>query len=417
MAFEPLNDRFQTFFSSALCNIGTWTAAALTVFLCTAYTFIGGLKAVIWVDVFQCVTIISGFLSIIVVGANNFGGLGNILTINQEGGRIFFDDFRASLTIRTTFWCVVIGGTFGVWGGIYTNQSMIQRYMACKNIYEAKKSVFINILGLWTIMICAGLCGHVAYAYSQFCSPVNAGFIDKKDQLIPYLSVDILKHLPGMAGLYAAAVYAGTLSTLSGGINATAALLLRNYIKPFVKLSAETEERLRNTLVIASGFIIMGVSVLASVLGDSVLVAGLTCLGMIGGPCMGLFLLGILCPLADRATGLTSFIVGNLVAIYLFIGYMFIGGPTTYELSPLYHEGAQIPDLNLEGKAAEYNRFMQNDYNTKHCLCGIDNRLNQTTWEAPYNAVQHFSLNYTTSFEAMAQKYSCLSNKTNFDYA
>lgn len=132
---------------SAITSLNIWTAAAITAATCTVYTFIGGLKAVIWVDVFQAITIMTGFLSIIFVGAANFGGIGNVITINEAGGRIIFNDFRLNPTIRSSLFSVVIGGTFGVWGGIYTNQSMIQRYMACKNVFEAKKSVFLRDFG------------------------------------------------------------------------------------------------------------------------------------------------------------------------------------------------------------------------------------------------------------------------------
>merc|ERR1719220_817394 len=93
-----------------------------------------------------------------------------------------------------------------------------------------------DVIGLWFIMILAGLCGHTAYAYFQFCDPYDQKWFknetseNRGDQLIPYLSVSELKHLPGLAGLYAAAVYAGTLSSLSGGINSNAAVILKNYI-------------------------------------------------------------------------------------------------------------------------------------------------------------------------------------------
>lgn len=331
---------------SALSDINLWTAAFITAATCTLYTFVGGLKAVIWVDVFQALTIMTGFLSIIIVGSADFGGISNVMKINDAGGRIFFDELRTHFTIRSSIWSVVIGGTFGVWGGIYTNQSMIQRYMSCKNIKEAQKSVFINVLGLWTIMILAGLCGHVAYSYSLFCDPTTAveeesgsKFLEKSDQLIPYISLDKLKEIPGMTGLYAAGVYAGTLSSLAGGITSTASVILKNYIKPIMKnsLSEEKEARLSQILVIATGFLTFGVSYIASFLGDSVLVAGLSSLGTICGPCMGLFLLGFLCPMADATSALIAFLSGNGLSIFLFLGIIF-DPPKQYELVKLHKE-------------------------------------------------------------------------------
>lgn len=111
---------------SATTEISDYQAAILTAFICTLYTFVGGLKAVIWVDVFQALIIMGGFFCLILVGSGHFGGVSNIMAINQAGGRIILDDIRLDPSIKHTIWSVVLSGTFGVWGSIYTNQSMIQ---------------------------------------------------------------------------------------------------------------------------------------------------------------------------------------------------------------------------------------------------------------------------------------------------
>ena len=44
----------------------------------------------VWTDVFQMVVIILGVLTIISVGAWEVGGVGEILRISQENGRLIF---------------------------------------------------------------------------------------------------------------------------------------------------------------------------------------------------------------------------------------------------------------------------------------------------------------------------------------
>ena len=46
-----------------------WISGAICIF----YTTIGGLKAVVWTDTFQIILMLTGFLSIIIDGAQNLG--------------------------------------------------------------------------------------------------------------------------------------------------------------------------------------------------------------------------------------------------------------------------------------------------------------------------------------------------------
>lgn len=48
----------------------------------------GGLKAVIWTDVFQTVVMFLGQLAVITVGSAKVGGLGRVWAVASQHGRI-----------------------------------------------------------------------------------------------------------------------------------------------------------------------------------------------------------------------------------------------------------------------------------------------------------------------------------------
>ena len=50
----------------------------------------GGLKAVIWTDVFQTVIMLMGMLAILIKGAMEVGGIGRAWELANESGRIEF---------------------------------------------------------------------------------------------------------------------------------------------------------------------------------------------------------------------------------------------------------------------------------------------------------------------------------------
>lgn len=72
------------------------------------YTSIGGFKAVIWADVFQSIIIVIGIFAILIQGLIKVGGSNEVWRINEEYGRIQFDEFSPDITVRHTVWGMVI---------------------------------------------------------------------------------------------------------------------------------------------------------------------------------------------------------------------------------------------------------------------------------------------------------------------
>uniref|UniRef100_A0A6Q2XBL9 Uncharacterized protein n=1 Tax=Esox lucius TaxID=8010 RepID=A0A6Q2XBL9_ESOLU len=214
-----------------------WGAVISTGVVCTFYCTLGGLKAVVWTDVFQVGIMVAGFLSVIIRAVVLQGGVANILQHAEHGGRLNFWDFDANPLRRHTFWTITFGGAF-VWTSIYgINQAQVQRYISCKSITHAKMSLYINLIGLWVIMLCSVSAGLCLYSVYKNCDPWTAGMVSAPDQLMPYMVMDTLRDYPGLPGLFVAAAYSGTLSTVSSSINALAAVTIEDLIKPHIRMS------------------------------------------------------------------------------------------------------------------------------------------------------------------------------------
>uniref|UniRef100_A0A4W3HX80 Sodium-coupled monocarboxylate transporter 1-like n=1 Tax=Callorhinchus milii TaxID=7868 RepID=A0A4W3HX80_CALMI len=182
---------------------------------------------------------ISGFLAVVIRATVVENGIAQIWNNSYHGGRLNFWDFNPDPLRRHTFWTIVIGGSF-MWTAIYgINQSQVQRYISCKNKFEAKLSLYLNMIGLWVTTTCAVLTGLSMYSIYSQCDPLTANLVRTSDQLTPYLVMDILGGYPGVPGLFVAAAYSGTLSTVSSSINALAAVTVEDFIKPNINLSEE----------------------------------------------------------------------------------------------------------------------------------------------------------------------------------
>lgn len=81
----------------------------------------------------------------------------------------------------------------------------------CKIPRSYSSLVLVFIVGITLLWGTQYFTGLVAYAVYRDCDPLTSGKIDKPDQILPFLVTEKLGHLPGLPGLFVAAVYGGLL--------------------------------------------------------------------------------------------------------------------------------------------------------------------------------------------------------------
>uniref|UniRef100_A0A8C5HUL2 Sodium-coupled monocarboxylate transporter 1-like n=1 Tax=Gouania willdenowi TaxID=441366 RepID=A0A8C5HUL2_GOUWI len=317
-----------------ITGLDLWGVLVATGAVCILYCTLGGLKAVIWTDVMQMVIMLAGFLAVIARGAVLQGGLGKIWEDAGQGGRLEAFDFDPDPLKRHTFWTIVIGGSV-MWVSIYSiNQSQVQRYISCKTLGHAKMSLYVNMVGLWLTVSLAMLSGLTMYSIYKKCDPLLNGDITTYDQLLPYLVMDILADYPGIPGLFVAAAYSGTLSTVSSSINALVAVTMEDLIAPVFKhLTQKQTSWLNMGLSVFFGAVCIGMAGAASLMG-SVLQAALSVFGMISGPLLGLYLLGMFFRTPNSIGGLVGMVVGLVLTLWVGIGAQ-VYPPTAEKTNPL----------------------------------------------------------------------------------
>uniref|UniRef100_A0A914UKK3 Sodium-coupled monocarboxylate transporter 1 n=1 Tax=Plectus sambesii TaxID=2011161 RepID=A0A914UKK3_9BILA len=264
---------------NGLTGINLELLIAVSGILCTFYTAIGGLKAVVWTDAFQALIMYAGFIAIVLQGTIQVGGVGKVWAIASEGGRLVAS-FDPNPFTYMTVWSSVIGTAFG-WVATYTtNQTAVQRYTSVSSLRKAQLSLFLVLPGMLTMMPLVCMVGIVMYAYYANCDPLVLGKIKNRDQLLPYFTTDVLADFPGTTGLFLACLYSGTLSTISSGLNSIAAVVWTDFIQPTAYGSRIADNRatqLNKAIACAFGFIAIGFACVAQHLGG-VLQASMTIL-------------------------------------------------------------------------------------------------------------------------------------------
>ncbi|KAJ8040723.1 Sodium-coupled monocarboxylate transporter 2 [Holothuria leucospilota] len=288
--------------------------------ICTFYTSIGGIKAVIWTDVFQVAgSMLLGACIMIVVGTVKIGGVSEGWHRAVEGGRGELVDFNIDPTIRYTFWSIMIGGsTFLV--VISTKQSLVQRYNSCATEREAKVAALLGFFGTGIIEMLAVTTGMTVYAFYSTCDPLTSNQIDRPDQIVPYFMMDVFSSYPGVPGILIGGAFCASLSSMSSILNSIAAMTGQDIVKTMWPNISERKYNLVIKVISAIfGIITIALAFLASVLGD-VLETAVSIGGLTGGPILGVFLLAMFAPRCNSKGAVVGLIGGTLAGLILYIG-------------------------------------------------------------------------------------------------
>ncbi|KAL3207350.1 hypothetical protein MRX96_039701, partial [Rhipicephalus microplus] len=277
-------------------GLPVWSSILLNGAVCTFYTSIGGIKAVVWTDVVQVVLIYIAYIMVIGSGLHYLGGFSAMWQIAGDGGRLIFTNFSLSPYETYTTWTMVFGWTV-TWMGMYcANQTQAQRYASIGSLKGARIALLLNIPGTILNVTMAVLSGLTLYAVYGNCDPRLTGDIRKADQLVPYIVQDMLHQYPGLSGLLATAVYSSSLSP-----------------------SEATTLRITKLTAASYGLLSIAVAVLVGTM-ESIVQAASSLSGALCGPMVAVFVLGFLFPCCKKK----GVIVGTFISIVI-SGWMSLG--------------------------------------------------------------------------------------------
>ncbi|KAM9842663.1 solute carrier family 5 member 6 [Aulostomus maculatus] len=306
---------------SAVTGFELWAIVLTTGLVCTLYTTMGGLKAVIWTDVFQTLVMFAGQLAVIVVGVQQSGGVAEVWRKVWEGNRISGLDLNPDPTERHTFWTLGVGGVFLMLSLYGVNQAQVQRYLSSRTEEAAVRSCYMAFPSLQLALALSCVMGLVMFACYCGKDPSDKLSTSSGDAMVIYFVMDMLQALPGLPGLFVACLFSAALSTISSAFNSLATVTMEDLIKPH--FPAMTEDRatwLSKALALFYGLLCLLMAFLTHLMGDSVLQVALKVFGMVGGPVLGLFCLGMFFPCANDTGALAGLGSGLAVAFWIGIG-------------------------------------------------------------------------------------------------
>jgi SSS family transporter len=327
----------RVFAVSIVVGIAIGTGDVLSIAIISAltllYTFEGGMAAVIWTDVVQMAIYVGGTLvAIWSLGQHVPGGWTQIHTVAAAAGKFHMFNFALNLTTTYTFWAGVLGGTFLTMASHGTDQLMVQRMLAAKNLRESRlallsSGVVIFIQFALFLLIGAGL--FVFYGGAAKSGAPHLAFemwvhTGDTNRIFPAF---IVHEMPtGIAGLLVAAILAAAMSNLSAALNSLSSTTVVDFymgLRPAAAASNPSADRER--MVVSRGSTVLWAMVLFAVAVYSVhaggkgnvVEIGLSIASVAYGCLLGVFLLGTLTRYATQTGAIIGMITGFALNIAL----------------------------------------------------------------------------------------------------
>ncbi len=296
-------------------GIGDTLSIGLISALTLLYTFEGGMAAVVWTDVVQMVIYIAGtVIAMATLGTHVTGGWATIHHVGAAAGKFHVLHFAFNLSESYTFWAGLLGGAFLTMASHGTDQLMVQRMLAARNLRESRVALLssgVVVLLQFTLFLLIGIGLFVFYA--QHPQAFSSG-----DRIFPTF---IVQQMPrGIAGLLIAAILAAAMSNLSAALNSLSSTTVVDLWMSWRPAAEDNErERIARGSTIFWAVVLFAIAIYAVHAGGKghVVEIGLSIASVAYGALLGVFLLGTLNPRATQTGAIVGMVLGFLTNLTL----------------------------------------------------------------------------------------------------
>jgi SSS family transporter len=289
------------------------------------YIATGGVKAVVWTNVFQALIFLgAGAATLLFVIGQVDGGLGAIVDLAGGAGRLDIvnwgpapgapDFWRRILTEPNIWWVAVLNGFVGSMAAFGTDHDLMQRLLTVETRTQSQRTLALTPLGtLVTLVIYLGLgAGLFTFYAQQPHLPVS-----RPDDIVPHFVGQIMP--PLLRGLMLSAIVVASIDSPLGSL---AASFVTDIYRPLIARGRPEGHYLRvSRLSVAVFGIVLALLAYAFSFFSQILWLAFKIAGVTFGSLLGVFLLGLLSqrPVADRANVVAMIVLAlvNLILLAL----------------------------------------------------------------------------------------------------
>ena len=305
----------------------TW-AILITGVVTLIYTYYGGLKAVVWVDVLQMFVFLFGAIAALwVVLHLTPGGWSTVVAAAAPAGKFKVIHLTGGFAQPPWILTGVVGGAFLSMASHGADHLIVQRLLAARNLGGARKAVIgsgIWIVAQFTLFLIVGISLFAYYHGRVFAT---------SDEVLPRF---IVEGLPaGVSGVVIAGIFSVAMSSEASALNSLASSLTHDIYAPLAHREGDEHGLMRagKVFTLFWGAVLVGGAILFQFIhqGTPIVIIALQIASFTYGGLLGGFLLG----LASKRAQQRDAILGIAVAIVVMAVWWAIqGGVPDWKLIP-----------------------------------------------------------------------------------
>ncbi len=314
---RALGDSVRVFATAIpLAIITRWSMAAgiLAVGVVTVfYTWVGGLRSVVWVDVIQLGVYLVGGIATLLVATQLAGGLGSFGEAWRQG-KLATINLSVSWRATYTLWGGLVGGALLSAASHGTDHLIVQRLLAARNLPDAQRALVgsgVFIIAQFALFLLVGTSLWLAGAD-------HAGM--SSDAIYPTF---VVAQLPGgLAGLVVAGILAAAMSTVASSLNSLASASTLDFYAPLTgRIGAEHLLRVGRWMTLLWAAVLVGGAMLFPNRQTPVVVLALSIASLTYGGLLGTYLLGGLWSRARQRDVIVAVVASVVVMTPVVLGF------------------------------------------------------------------------------------------------
>ncbi|MGC8744572.1 MAG: sodium:solute symporter family transporter [Verrucomicrobiia bacterium] len=242
-----------------MLGIGALDAILIFIILSLIYTYIGGVKAVIWTDAVQfALFLLGGIFTLVYIPSIMEGGLNGVIAKAAAGGKLHWLNTHLDILANDgiiAFLKAILGGKFNIWMGLIggtvmvmsshgAEQLIVQRVLVCKNVSDGRKALILSavfVFPLFLIFLLAGAMLWVYYQSHPFKIPLpdqtGMAGMKKTDFVFPIFMITETPHI--LRGFLIVAILSAAMSSVSSALTSLASVSTMDFIKHYVRERTE----------------------------------------------------------------------------------------------------------------------------------------------------------------------------------
>ncbi len=291
-----------------------WILGIVTII----YTWFGGIKAVVWMDVAQWIIYISAAFIALWVGSKILPDLSTTLANVIEQGKTQIFDWKFSLK-GYNIYSGVIGGAMLSMASHGTDQLIVQRVLSCKNLQDSKKALIgsgIVVFFQFALFLVIGLMMYMVWNGAS----IEMLGLQKPDALFTKFIIENLP--PVVKGITVAGIFAAAMSTLSGSLSGLSSATIVDILQPIMKDKVDDKKMLHygRIATLSWGIFMVGGASLFRNMNNPLVEIGLSIASFTYGGMLGVFILVRFFKKVDTWQYVVSFF-GTIITIIFVIKF------------------------------------------------------------------------------------------------